>query len=192
MALFPLLILYLGYMVIDNMTKTIARNGSYIKVFLEKEGTGLHWENRLAQQRRIIDSEEKAPSTDVRSSEEQPPVMRMLSRYWPRPHLPVYEEWMASLAQRAFIWAGWFCIAVYAWISLVILLSPNPSNDVLTPNRVLNLVAGLLVFAGALAWWVYVWYNTRQQVQLLHGSNSLMDQMVDYWEKVYQIEEQQA
>ncbi len=165
-ALFPLFVLYLGNVIVFNNAQTIARIGTYIQIFWEEEHKEFHWETRQAKHRAIIEREE----ADTRGKR---------SGRW--------EEWMGPLAHRMFFVTGFLCIFVYAYISLVVLIKPQ-ATDLITPFPYVNWAIFLYILLLSSVIWTLKWLSTRRRINLIHGRNSVVEQLRTTWQHVKENE----
>jgi len=160
LALFPLLILYLGHVVLFNNAQTTARNATYIKVFWESRSPDFGWETRLD---RLREKTQEAAESAVR------------------------EQWMSPLAQMAFVVAGAVCIVISGWISYWTNANPQ-SMDLVSPNTPLSIVffTGFLLIS-TIGWGVF-WFRTRDQRRVIYKRDSLVEVLESKWSEVKESE----
>ena len=178
-ALLPLFILYLGYAVVDNNGVTIARISTYLRLFWEERHRDYQWETRLSEYRDKIN-----PAARARRGE--PPCRDR-------------EEWDSHLVEKMFIWFGYLCLAVYAWMAFVkgldqytLLKSPGLSpelreklmSNLMTREPLVNLVAMALVGTVAASAWTWFAVKSWKRRARMSGGEGVVAEMLDTWREV--------
>jgi hypothetical protein len=176
LALFPLVILYLGQKIVFNNAQTEARVATYLQVFWETRSKDFHWERRQAAFRHIIEAENKRTGLFGKV------------KYWLSGSL-LEEVWMASSVQWAFFWVGVFCIVAYAviWQSPTWIGNSN-SNPILAANPLAKDWIAYPLLSISVLYWIRILLRIRRQTQTFSGGGNLMEQTYTRWEDVQKAE----
>jgi hypothetical protein len=175
MALFALVILYLGQKLVCNNAQTEARAATYLMVFWETRTQDFHWEQRQAKYRQLVAAHEQQNGR----------VSAFL--HWLFGSV-LEEQWMATTVQWAFYFIGWLCIAIYLllWQSTdwqFLKSSPTP-----VPNPLANVWLFYLLAGFSILFWIRILFRLPKQTQPFRGRENMMDEMLKIWQRVRRTE----